>query len=80
MRKWEYSSVKIIEELGGEEIGKLKKVTINDVTTIDLPRDNCLMFASYKKWDDSKADLLKEIKNSFIIIDEPLKKIFKKKG
>ena len=78
MRKWEYSSVKIIEELGGEEIGKLKKVTINDVTTIDLPRDNCLMFASYKKWDDSKADLLKEIKNSFIIIDEPLKKIFKK--
>lgn len=28
MRKWEYSSVKIIEELGGEEIGKLKKVTI----------------------------------------------------
>ena len=51
MRKWEYSSVKIIEELGGEEIGKLKKVTINDVTTIDLPRDNCLMFASYKKWE-----------------------------
>ena len=40
MRKWEYSSVKIIEELGGEEIGKLKKVTINDVTTIGYNERN----------------------------------------
>ena len=59
MKAWRFESRKLLKVLGGTAI-KECNVTLDDVATVTSPRDNCLMFATAKKF---KRELIANLVN-----------------
>lgn len=75
MRSWRFESKKFSEIIAGKAIGK-SNVVIDDIATVLLPQNNCLMFATAKKFKTEFLVGLKNISNSCILIEPDLEEYF----
>ncbi len=74
-RKWNIASSIVVDELKGESFGQ-KGVIINDTCSLSNAADNCIMFATTAKWQESYIEFFKEVKNAFIIVEPSIKEQF----
>lgn len=70
--EWNINSAMIVERYEAESIG-ISNTTINDAATVDCPRSNAILFINSNGWNDTFAEALKSIRNSFIIVEPQIK-------
>lgn len=76
MRSWNYTSMRIVECIGGDSLVAGVQTVVKDAASIVNPKADCIMFASSAKWKEQYLEKLYDIENAFIIIEKDLCETF----